>query len=41
MNGLMMEPIEFIKSGEDGTSFVLNEMAIELLRNVKKPLVRK
>ena len=34
-----MEPIEFIKTGEDGTSFVLNEAAIELLQNVKKPLV--
>eukprot|EP00092_Neocalanus_flemingeri_P011290 GFUD01012167.1.p1 GENE.GFUD01012167.1~~GFUD01012167.1.p1 ORF type:complete len:628 (+),score=187.88 GFUD01012167.1:82-1965(+) len=34
-----MDPIEFIQSGEDGTSFVLNETAIELLQTVKKPLV--
>lgn len=34
-----MEPMEFIKTGEDGTSFVLNEAAIELLQNVKKPMV--
>ena len=39
IKGLMMEPMEFIKTGEYGTSFVLNEAAIELLQNVKKPLV--
>ena len=35
----MMEPMEFIQTGGDGTSFVLNEAAIKLLQNVKKPMV--
>ena len=34
-----MEPMEFIKTGEDGTSLVLNEAALKILKNIKKPLV--
>ena len=36
-----MEPLEFIKTGEDGTSFVLNMEAVDMLQKVKKTLVSK
>ena len=36
---IMEEPIEFIKTGEDGLSFEVDPKAIDVLWKEKRPLV--